>query len=125
MAAGKIAGAVGIVIGYKTQDIQVVSSYYFEQCKSTYDNGYNGERYAGGDWSTTTPGKDNGFTVSTEDDLTDGTVLTALNEWVEANKETYPTLKSWAAGEDDFPILILSETSAPGANSLNVVESNY
>ena len=125
LAAGKIAGAVGIVIGYKTQDIQVVSSYYFEQCKSTYDNGYNGERYAGGDWSTTTPGKDNGFTVSTEDDLTDGTVLTALNEWVEANKETYPTLKSWAAGEDDFPILILSETSAPGANSLNVVESNY
>ena len=125
LAAGKIAGAVGIVIGYKTQDIQVVSSYYFEQCKSTYDNGYIGERYAGGDWSTSTPGKDTGFTVSTEDDLTDDTVLTALNEWVEANKATYPTLKSWAAGKDNFPTLILSETSAPGANSLNVVESNY
>ena len=51
---------------------------------------------------------------------------TALNDWVDENKETtYPTLKSWAAGKDDFPILILSETSAPGANSLNVVESNY
>ena len=127
LAEGKIAGAVGIVIGYKTKDIQVVSSYYFEQCKSTYDNGYNGDRYAGGEWSTSSPGKDDGFTVSTEDGLTDGTVLTALNEWVKANKETYPTLtlKSWAAGKDNFPTLILSETSAPGANSLNVVESNY
>ena len=124
---GKIAGAVGIVMGYGTEDIDVQSSYYLDVCKSSFDKNFDGNRCAKGAWSTSasSPGKDTEFVYSTEKQLTDGTVLTALNEWVKLNKATYPTLKSWAAGEDDFPTLILSETATSNVNSLNVVESNY
>jgi hypothetical protein len=59
--------------------------------------------------------------------LTDGTCLQQLNTWVEANKTTYPTLKSWAARTTGkaFPEIVLEESAASGVNSLNIVESKY
>ena len=140
-ASKKFAAAVGIVMGYGTTDIDVVSSYYYIDYQSKYDAKFfgakgtdaattNALRFAKGAWYTSgtadnKAGSDTEFNSSSEKELTDGTVLKALNDWVEANKETYPTLKSWAAGEDDFPTLILSETATSNVNSLNVVESNY
>ena len=130
------AGGIGIVIGYAPGSNTITSSYYFDAYKSLYDAKFyserdtatsttDGLRFAVGVIDGKSAGSDKTLSAKSETELTDGTVLTALNTWVKDNKETYPTLKSWAAGEDDFPILILSETSAPGANSLNVVESNY
>lgn len=140
-ASKKFAAAVGIVMGYGTTDIDVVSSYYYNDYRTKYDAKFfnakgtdaattNALRFAKGAWSTSgtadsKAGSDTEFNSSSEKELTDGTVLTALNEWVEDNKSTYPTLKSWAVGENGFPTLILSETATSNVNSLNVVESNY
>ena len=65
--------------------------------------------------------------VSKEAALTDGTVLTALNAWVDENKDTYPTLKSWTARTSGkaFPELVLASTATPSVEPLNVVESQY
>ena len=55
------------------------------------------------------------------------TALTKLNDWVNSNKETYKTLKSWIsdANNNNLPTLVLEETATSGVNSLNIVESNY
>ena len=55
------------------------------------------------------------------------TALTKLNDWVNSNKETYKTLKSWIsdANNNNLPTLVLKETATSGVNSLNIVESNY
>jgi hypothetical protein len=67
------------------------------------------------------------FTRYLEAPLTDGTALNMLNTWVNNNKTTYPTLKSWAARTTGktFPEIVLEETATSGVNSLNIVESNY
>ena len=67
------------------------------------------------------------FTRYLEAPLTDGTALNMLNTWVNNNKTTYPTLKSWAARTTGkaFPEIVLEESAASGVNSLNIVESNY
>lgn len=130
------AGGIGIAIGYAPGSNTITSSYYFDAYKSLYDAKFYAERntatstteglrFAVGVIDGKSAGNDKTFVAKSESELTDDTVLNLLNTWVTENKATYPTLKSWAAGEDDFPILILSETSSPDANSLNVVESNY
>ena len=55
------------------------------------------------------------------------TAFTKLNDWVNLNKETYKTLKSWIsdANNNNLPTLVLEETATSGVNSLNIVESNY
>lgn len=55
------------------------------------------------------------------------TALTKLNDWVESNKETYATLKSWISDTNNngYPTLVLEESAASGVNSLNIIESNY
>ncbi|MBE6216077.1 MAG: hypothetical protein E7123_07615 [Bacteroidales bacterium] len=37
--------------------------------------------------------------------LTDGTALKQLNDWVETNKSTYPSLKTWTTDENGYPKL--------------------
>ena len=141
-ASKTFAGAVGIVMGDGVNTI-VNSGYYFQNYRSRFDVPFyeargttasttNGYRFAVGVLQSTgtsdsKAGDDEDFTVSKEAALTDGTVLNALNAWVEANKATYPTLKSWAARTTGkaFPEIVLEESAASGVNSLNIIESNY
>ena len=44
-------------------------------------------------------------TMYTSEKLTDGTALDQLNKWVEAKKETYPSLKTWTTDENGYPKL--------------------
>ena len=135
------AGGIGIALGYGAATVE--SGYYFQNYRTRFDlaysedaveAGYNlkGYRFAIGvkqnkGTQESKGGTDGSFTVSREAALTDGTVLNALNAWVEANKTTYPTLKSWAARTTGkaFPEIVLEESAASGVNSLNIVESNY
>ena len=134
------AGAIGIVMGYEDKSV-IDSGYYFKDCQYLYDAKFyaaKGTKYASTNalrfavgvlqstgTADTKAGKEKGFVAKTATELTDVSVLTALNTWVENNKETYPSLKSWTADENNYPVLILSETSTSGVKSLNVVESNY
>ena len=135
------AGGIGVALGYGAATVE--SGYYFQNYRTRFDlaysvdavtAGYNskGYRFAIGvkqnsGTQESRGGTDGSFTVSKEAPLTDGTVLNALNAWVEANKSTYPTLKSWAARTSGkaFPEIVLEETATSGVNSLNIVESNY
>ena len=135
------AGGIGIALGYGAATVE--SGYYFQNYRTRFDlaysvdaveAGYNikGYRFAIGVKQNTGTqeskgGTDGSFTVSKEDVLTDGTVLNALNAWVEANKATYPSLKSWAARTSGkaFPEIVLADTATPSAEPLNVVESQY
>ena len=135
------AGGIGIALGYGAATVE--SGYYFQNYRTRFDlaysedaveAGYNlkGYRFAIGvkqnkGTQESKGGTDGSFTVSKEAALTDGTVLNALNAWVEANKTTYPTLKSWAARTTGkaFPEIVLEESAASGVNSLNIIESNY
>ena len=135
------AGGIGVVLGYGAATVE--SGYYFQNYRSRYDAAYNvdaveagystnGYRFAIGvkqnsGTQESRGGTDGNFTVSKEAALTDGTVLNSLNAWVAANKETYPTLKSWAARTSGkaFPEIVLDESATSGVNPLNIVESNY
>ena len=135
------AGGIGVVLGYGSATVE--SGYYFQNYRTRFDSAYSvdavnagysskGYRFAIGvkqnsGTQESRGGTDGNFTVSKEAALTDGTVLNALNAWVEANKATYPTLKSWAARTSGkaFPEIVLEETATSGVNSLNIVESNY
>jgi len=135
------AGGIGVVLGYGAATVE--SGYYFQNYRSRYDAAYNvdavesgysthGYRFAVGvkqnaGTQDSRGGTDGSFTVVKEAALTDGTVLNALNTWVETNKTTYPTLKSWTARTSGkaFPELVLEETATPSVNSLNIVESVY
>jgi hypothetical protein len=44
-------------------------------------------------------------TTYTSAKLSDGTALNQLNTWIEANKSTYPSLKTWATDESGYPQL--------------------
>ena len=140
-ATYNFAGGVGVVLGYGAATVE--SGYYFQNYRSRYDAAYNvdaveagysthGYRFAVGvkhnaGTEDSKGGTDGSFTVVKEAALTDGTVLNALNTWVETNKTIYPTLKSWTARTSGkaFPELVLEETATPSVNSLNIVESVY
>ena len=135
------AGCIGIVMGYPAATID--NCFYNRNYRSKFDTDFTeaaqsanelnyyrmaiGQKrniitnasWAGYDDDNTTPYLDA--------PLTDGTCLQQLNTWVEANKTTYPSLKSWAARTSGktFPEIVLEETAASGVNSLNIVESNY
>ena len=135
------AGGIGIALGYGAATVE--SGYYFQNYRTRFDlaysvdaveAGYNskGYRFAIGVKQNTGTqeskgGTDGNFTVSKEAVLTDGTVLAALNAWVEENKDTYPTLKSWVARTSGktFPDLVLPTTATPTVEPLNVVEAQY
>lgn len=137
------ASCVGILLGYGSP---VVESLYFN---GNYVNKY--DRYL--DTNTTrTDGKAGGwrrnavgvkFTNITADKfggttlagitsylatpLSDGTCLGLLNSWVINNKDAYPSLKTWVSDPDNnqFPTLVLEETSTQSAEPLNMVDSAY
>ena len=91
------AGGIGIALGYGSATVE--SGYYFQNYRTRFDlaysvdaveAGYNlkGYRFAIGVKQNTGTaeskgGTDGNFTVSKEAALTDGTVLAALNAWVE------------------------------------------
>ena len=112
----KFAGGIGVAIGYGTK-FNIQSCYYSENSRYLYDNAFyeargtssstsDGLRLAIGAIVDTKAGDDKEFSAKSESELTDGTVLTALNEWVGANKASYPALKSWTIDENNFPKLL-------------------
>ena len=135
------AGCIGIVMGYPAATID--NCFYNRNYRSKFDTDFTeaaqsanelnyyrmaiGQKrniitnasWAGYDDDNTTPYLDA--------PLTDGTCLQQLNTWVEANKTTYPSLKSWAARTSGktYPEIVLKETATSGVNALNIVESNY
>lgn len=139
-----IAGCVGIALGYNwnsngVYEYIVSNSIIHQAYRTKYDlvwlsndatkefrrdaigvkqSAYTKESYGG------TQGN---FTRYLDAPLTDGTALNMLNTWVNNNKNTYPTLKSWAARTSGktYPEIVLEESAASGVNSLNIVESNY
>ena len=135
------AGCIGIVMGYPAATID--NCFYNRNYRSKFDtdfteaaqsaNELNYYRMAIGQkrniityesWA----GYDDANTTAYLDaPLTDDTCLQKLNAWVDANKATYPSLKSWAARTSGktYPEIVLEETATSGVNSLNIVESNY
>ena len=144
-----VAGCVGIIVGLYS--ISWENCIYNQARRNTFDitftdyvsnnlstaTNYNSKwsyRYgAGAKYNTivreSNAGTDKIDNVScsyyTSGKLTDGTALDQLNQWVNNNKDTYPALKNWVKGDDNYPTLILEESAASGVNSLNIVESNY
>ena len=135
------AGCIGIVMGYPAATID--NCFYNRNYRSKFDtdfteaaqsaNELNYYRMAIGQKRNiitieTWAGYDDANTTAYLDaPLTDGTCLQQLNTWVEANKTTYPSLKSWAARTSGktYPEIVLKETATSGVNALNIVESNY
>lgn len=135
------AGCIGIVMGYPAATID--NCFYNRNYRSKFDtdfteaaqsaNELNYYRMAIGQkrniiTKETWAGYDDANTTAYLDvPLTDGTCLQQLNTWVEANKTTYPSLKSWAARTSGktYPEIVLKETATSGVNALNIVESNY
>ena len=111
----KFAGGIGVAIGYGTK-YNIQSCYYSENSRSFYDSAFyeakgttastsDGLRLAIGAIVDTKAGDDKEFSAKSETELTDGTVLTALNEWVDDNKESYPALKFWSVDDNKLPKL--------------------
>ncbi|MBE6216078.1 MAG: hypothetical protein E7123_07620 [Bacteroidales bacterium] len=135
------AGCIGIVMGYPAATID--NCFYNRNYRSKFDtdfteaaqsaNELNYYRMAIGQkrniiTNASWAGYDDANTTAYLDaPLTDGTCLQQLNAWVDANKATYPSLKSWAARTSGktYPEIVLEETATSGVNSLNIVESNY
>lgn len=113
------AGGIGIALGYGSATVE--SGYYFQNYRTRFDLAYSVDAVAAGYSSKgyrfaigvkqnigtqeSKGGTDGAFVVSKEAQLKDGTVLNALNAWVEANKATYPSLKTWTADENGYPKL--------------------
>ena len=121
MAADKkYAGTVGVVLGYGVS-VDVETGYYFKDCQSLYDVKFyeakgteyastNALRFAAGvkqnsGTANSKAGEEKGFVAKTAEELRDGTVLAALNAWVETNNETYPSLKIWVEDANGYPKL--------------------
>ena len=139
------AACVGIMIGYGSPEID--NCYFNELCRSTYDTYLyeNTTRTDGkeGGWcrnavgikqSTVNSDSKGGTTLTniaacSEESLIDGSCLQSLNSWVNNNKEAYPTLtlKTWVSdpNNNQFPTLVLGETSTQSAEPLNMVDSAY
>ncbi len=135
------AGCIGIVMGYPAATID--NCFYNRNYRAKFDTDFTeaaqsanelnyyrmaigqkrniitNESWAGYDDANTT--------AYLEAPLTDGTCLKQLNAWVDANKDTYPSLKSWAARTSGktFPEIVLADTATPSVEPLNVVESQY
>lgn len=113
------AGGIGIALGYGGPTVE--SGYYFQNYRTRFDLAYSVDAVAAGYSSKgyrfaigvkqnigtqeSKGGTDGAFVVSKEAQLKDGTVLNALNAWVEANKATYPSLKTWTTDESGYPKL--------------------
>ena len=113
------AGGIGIALGYGSATVE--SGYYFQNYRTRFDLAYSVDAVAAGYSSKgyrfaigvkqnigtqeSKGGTDGAFVVSKEAQLKDGTVLNALNAWVEANKATYPSLKTWTTDESGYPKL--------------------
>ena len=135
------AGCIGIVMGYPAATIY--NCFYNRNYRSKFDtdfteaaqsaNEVNYYRMAIGQKRNIITNAswagydDDNTTAYLETPLTDGTCLKELNEWVEENNDTYPTLKSWTARTSGktFPEIVLADTATPSAEPLNVVESQY
>ena len=113
------AGGIGIALGYGSATVE--SGYYFQNYRTRFDLAYSVDAVAAGYSSKgyrfaigvkqnigtqeSKGGTDGAFVVSKEAQLKDGTVMNALNAWVEANKVTYPSLKTWTTDESGYPKL--------------------
>ena len=115
------AGGIGIALGYGSATVE--SGYYFQNYRTRFDLAYSVDAVAAGYSSKgyrfaigvkqnigtqeSKGGTDGAFVVSKEAQLKDkdGTVMNALNAWVEANKVTYPSLKTWTKDESGYPKL--------------------
>ena len=125
------AGCVGIALGYNSYTVE--NSIINQNLRSSFDKVWNAQyRDAiGVKNNASTSGSHGGtqgnFTRYLDNPLKDGTALSKLNTWVDANKENYPNLKSWVArnASKTYPELVLSTTATPSAEPLNVVESQY
>ena len=114
------AATVGIVMGYGVNAL-IESGYYLKDNQSLYDAKFfaakgtaeastNALRFAVGVLQSTgtsdsKAGEEKGFVAKTATELTDGSVVTALNTWVENNKTAYPSLKSWTVDQNQYPRL--------------------
>lgn len=135
------AGCIGIVMGYLAATID--NCFYNRNYRNKFDtdftkaaqsaNELNYYRMAIGQkrniitYESWAGYDDANTTAYLEAPLTDGTCLQQLNAWVDANKATYPSLKSWAARTSGktYPEIVLEETATSGVNALNIIESNY
>ena len=125
------AGCIGIALGYNSYTVQ--NSIINQNLRSSFDKVWNAQyRDAiGVKNNASTKGSEAGtqgnFTRNLEGPLTNGTALNMLNTWVDANKGTYPNLKTWVAreGSKTYPELVLASTATPSVEPLNVVESQY
>ena len=114
------AAAIGIVMGDGVNAV-IQSGYYLQNNRSNYDVPFyeargtnasttNGSRFAVGVLQSTgtadsKAGKDMEFSAQDSSTLTNGSVLTLLNSWIESNKETYTSLKAWTTDENGYPKL--------------------
>ena len=137
------ASCVGILIGYGSPEVE--SLYFNGNYVRNYDryldtNTTRTDGKAGG-WRRNAVGvkfsnitADNyggttldGITSYLAAQLSDGTCLGLLNSWVNNNKKAYPSLKTWVSdpNNNQFPTLVLGETSTQSAEPLNMVDSAY
>ena len=117
------AACVGIIAGYPniTWDNCIYNQLYRDKFDTQFTNAAKDDpdakssyRYAVGQkrniitnasWAGVDKVSDVTCTAYTSDKLTDGTTLNQLNSWVEANKSSYPSLKTWTADENRYPKL--------------------
>ena len=125
------AGCIGIALGYNSYTVQ--NSIINQNLRSSFDKVWSAyyRDAIGIKNNASTKGSEAGaqgnFTRNLEGPLTNGTALSMLNTWVDANKETYSNLKTWVAreGSKTYPELVLASTATPSVEPLNVVESQY
>ena len=119
-ATKTFAAAIGIVMGDGVNAV-IQSGYYLQNNRSHYDVPFyeargtnastiNGCRFAVGVLQSTgtadsKAGKDMEFSAQDSSTLTNGSVLTLLNSWIESNKETYTSLKTWTTDDNGYPKL--------------------
>jgi hypothetical protein len=116
-------GCVGIIAGYPniTWDNCIYNQTYRDKFDVQFTSAAKDDsaaktsyRYAVGakrnvitnaSWAGADKISDITCTMYTSGKLTDGTALNQLNDWVEANKTTYPSLQTWTTDENGYPKL--------------------
>ena len=117
------AACVGIIAGYPniTWDNCIYNQLYRDKFDTQFTNAAKDNpdakssyRYAVGQkrniitnasWAGVDKIGDVTCTSYTSEKLTDGTALNQLNAWVEVNKSSYPSLKTWTTDESSYPKL--------------------
>ena len=117
------AACVGIIAGYPniTWDNCIYNQTYRDKFDPQFTNiakddaeAKNSYRYAVGQkrnvitnasWAGVDKVSNVTCTTYTSAKLTDGTALDQLNEWVEANRSLYPSLKEWTTDTNGYPKL--------------------